>query len=66
MRKYSRNINYQFELVSFESKEVEKYGYKTSYIIQVTSYMIIGSLFPSENTPPAYAQIYLYDTANDD
>ena len=28
--------------------------------------MIIFSLFPSENTPPAYAQIYIYDPANDD
>ena len=28
--------------------------------------MGVGSLYPSENNTPAYAQIYLYDPANDD
>ena len=66
LRKYARQINSAFAMASFGAKELERDGYNPSYIIQGTTYMIIGSLYPSENTTPAYAQIYLYDPANDD
>ena len=66
LRKYARQINSAFAMASFGAKELERDGYNPSYIIQGTTYMRIGSLYPSENTTPAYAQIYLYDPANDD
>ena len=58
-------INNAFALASFGAKEVQRNGYNRSYIIQGTTYIGVGSLYPSENNTPAYAQIYLYDPAND-
>ena len=65
LRKYARQINNAFALASFGAKEVQHKGFNPAYIIQGTTYMRVGSLYPSENNTPAYAQIYLYDPAND-
>ena len=47
LRKYARQLNSAFALASFGAKELERDGYKPSYIIQGTTYMRIGSLYQS-------------------
>ena len=65
LRKYARQIKHAFVLASFGAKEVQRKEFNPSYIIQGTTYMGFSSLYPSKINSPAYAQIYLYDPAND-
>ena len=39
-------------------------GYNPSFIIQGTSYMHFGALYPQTGSRPKFSQIYLYDPAN--
>ena len=65
--KYNKNSNICYNLILFRNMVYPNLQiFNHSYIIQDTTYMRVGSLYPSENNTPAYAQIYLYNPTNDD